>query len=119
MSAETNWHFVFCADLFKSTNRFCTLFLALNLKPLDFMVLHGSCLDDSRHFGLLISGLMQPSSTQNWLSSQGSSSGLIVKREIGVDIPIDKYPNSGSKYGMPFSDQRPRKHQGSKKGNGE
>ncbi|KAI9184868.1 hypothetical protein LWI28_001957 [Acer negundo] len=40
-----------------------------------------------------ISGLMQPSSTQNWLSSQGSSSGLIVKREIGVDIPIDKYPN--------------------------
>ncbi|KAK4850969.1 hypothetical protein QYF36_011412 [Acer negundo] len=40
-----------------------------------------------------ISGLMQPSSTQNWLSSQSSSSGLIVKRAIRVDIPIDKYPN--------------------------
>ncbi|KAI9185601.1 hypothetical protein LWI28_008676 [Acer negundo] len=40
-----------------------------------------------------ISGLMHPSSTQNWLSSQSSSSGLIVKRAIRVDIPIDKYPN--------------------------
>ncbi|KAJ4725429.1 KH domain-containing protein [Melia azedarach] len=40
-----------------------------------------------------ISGLMQPSSAQNWLSSQGSSSGLIVKRTIRVDIPVDKYPN--------------------------
>ncbi|XP_019057893.1 PREDICTED: KH domain-containing protein At4g26480, partial [Tarenaya hassleriana] len=30
----------------------------------------------------------------NWLNSPGgSSSGLIVKREIRVDIPVDKYPN--------------------------
>ncbi|XVE80639.1 hypothetical protein DITRI_Ditri14bG0155300 [Diplodiscus trichospermus] len=40
-----------------------------------------------------MSGLVQPSSAQNWLSSQGSSSGLIVKRTIRVDIPVDKYPN--------------------------
>ncbi|KAG8661460.1 hypothetical protein MANES_01G006000v8 [Manihot esculenta] len=40
-----------------------------------------------------MSGLLQPSSAQNWLSSQGSSSGLIVKRTIRVDIPVDKYPN--------------------------
>ncbi|GLT79519.1 hypothetical protein SLA2020_510040 [Shorea laevis] len=40
-----------------------------------------------------VSGLIQPSSTQNWLSPQGSSSGLIVKRTIRVDIPVDKYPN--------------------------
>ncbi|KAL9444809.1 hypothetical protein AB3S75_017902 [Citrus x aurantiifolia] len=40
-----------------------------------------------------ISGLMQSSSAQNWLSSQGSSSGLIVKRTIRVDIPVEKYPN--------------------------
>ncbi|CAD5329128.1 unnamed protein product [Arabidopsis thaliana] len=29
----------------------------------------------------------------NWLNSPGSSSGLIVKRTIRVDIPVDKYPN--------------------------
>ncbi|KAL3503686.1 hypothetical protein ACH5RR_038135 [Cinchona calisaya] len=40
-----------------------------------------------------ISGLMQPSSAQNWLGSQGSSSGLIVKRTIRVDIPVEHYPN--------------------------
>ncbi|XP_022716612.1 KH domain-containing protein At5g56140-like [Durio zibethinus] len=40
-----------------------------------------------------ISGLVQPSSAQNWLSSQGSSSGLIVKRTIRVDIPVNNYPN--------------------------
>ncbi|KAJ8755027.1 hypothetical protein K2173_015539 [Erythroxylum novogranatense] len=40
-----------------------------------------------------ISGLIQPTSTQNWLTSQGGSSGLIVKRTIRVDIPVDKYPN--------------------------
>ncbi|KAL9441918.1 hypothetical protein AB3S75_020424 [Citrus x aurantiifolia] len=40
-----------------------------------------------------ISGLMQSSSAQNWLSSQSSSSGLIVKRTIRVDIPVEKYPN--------------------------
>ncbi|ONH99508.1 hypothetical protein PRUPE_6G033400 [Prunus persica] len=40
-----------------------------------------------------MSGLLQPSSTQNWLNSPSSSSGLIVKRTIRVDIPVDKYPN--------------------------
>ncbi|OAY51324.1 KH domain-containing protein At5g56140 [Manihot esculenta] len=40
-----------------------------------------------------MSGLLQPSSAQNWLSSQGSSSVLVVKRAMRVDIPIDKYPN--------------------------
>ncbi|KAK8644047.1 hypothetical protein V6N13_013320 [Hibiscus sabdariffa] len=40
-----------------------------------------------------MSGIVQPSSAQNWLSSQGSSSGLIVKRTIRVDIPVDSYPN--------------------------
>ncbi|KAK8633515.1 hypothetical protein V6N13_014360 [Hibiscus sabdariffa] len=38
-------------------------------------------------------GLVQPSLTENWLNSQGSSSGLIVKRTIRVDIPVDIYPN--------------------------
>ncbi|KAL5802111.1 hypothetical protein ACOSQ4_030416 [Xanthoceras sorbifolium] len=42
---------------------------------------------------ITISGLMQPASTQNWLSSQSGSSGLIVKRAIRLDIPIDQYPN--------------------------
>ncbi|XVF33834.1 hypothetical protein REPUB_Repub18cG0005600 [Reevesia pubescens] len=40
-----------------------------------------------------MSGLVQPSLAQNWLSSQGSSSGLIVKRTIRVDIPLGNYPN--------------------------
>ncbi|GAB4849828.1 hypothetical protein Ancab_004627 [Ancistrocladus abbreviatus] len=40
-----------------------------------------------------LSGLLHQSSPQNWLSSHGSSSGLIVKRTIRVDIPVDKYPN--------------------------
>ncbi|KAL3643214.1 hypothetical protein CASFOL_014029 [Castilleja foliolosa] len=40
-----------------------------------------------------MSGIMQPSSAQNWLASQGSSSGLIVKRTIRVDIPVDQYPH--------------------------
>ncbi|CAM8954512.1 unnamed protein product [Rhodiola kirilowii] len=41
-----------------------------------------------------MSGLLQPSSpAQNWLSSPSSSSGLIVKRTIRVDIPVDLYPN--------------------------
>ncbi|KAL6195235.1 hypothetical protein ACLB2K_030855 [Fragaria x ananassa] len=39
-----------------------------------------------------MSTLLQPLSTQNWLGSQVSSSGLIVKRTIRVDIPVDKYP---------------------------
>ncbi|XP_010539352.1 PREDICTED: KH domain-containing protein At5g56140 [Tarenaya hassleriana] len=29
----------------------------------------------------------------NWLNSPGSSSGLIVKRAIRVDIPVEQYPN--------------------------
>ncbi|KAK7401475.1 hypothetical protein VNO78_12990 [Psophocarpus tetragonolobus] len=37
--------------------------------------------------------LLQSSSTQNWLSPQGSSSGLIVKKTVRVDIPVDTYPN--------------------------
>uniref|UniRef100_A0A6N2LDR1 K Homology domain-containing protein n=1 Tax=Salix viminalis TaxID=40686 RepID=A0A6N2LDR1_SALVM len=44
-------------------------------------------------YRLLNQGILHPSSAQNWLSSQGSSSGLIVKRTIRVDIPVDKYPN--------------------------
>ncbi|KZV36237.1 KH domain-containing protein-like [Dorcoceras hygrometricum] len=40
-----------------------------------------------------MSSLVQPSSTQNWLGSQGSSSGLIVKQTIRVDVPVDQYPN--------------------------
>lgn len=34
----------------------------------------------------------EPSSAHNWLGSQSSSSGLIVKKTIRVDIPVDKYP---------------------------
>ncbi|CAL9133793.1 unnamed protein product [Musa textilis] len=37
-------------------------------------------------------GLVQPSSAHGWLGSEGSSSGLIVKKTIRVDIPIDKFP---------------------------
>ncbi|KAL7088213.1 hypothetical protein ACP275_13G114600 [Erythranthe tilingii] len=40
-----------------------------------------------------MSGLMQSSNAQNWLGSQGSSSGLIVKRTVRVDIPVDQFPN--------------------------
>ncbi|KAF5959921.1 hypothetical protein HYC85_001130, partial [Camellia sinensis] len=40
-----------------------------------------------------MSGLLQPSSAQNRLGSQGSSSGLIVKRTMMVDITVDQYPN--------------------------
>jgi len=40
-----------------------------------------------------MSGLSQLSSAQNWLGSQGSSSGLIVKRAMRVDIPVDQFPN--------------------------
>ncbi|XP_020091304.1 KH domain-containing protein At5g56140-like isoform X4 [Ananas comosus] len=34
----------------------------------------------------------EPSSAHNWLGSQSNSSGLIVKKTIKVDIPVDKYP---------------------------
>ncbi|KAJ8491243.1 hypothetical protein OPV22_012964 [Ensete ventricosum] len=37
-------------------------------------------------------GLVQPSSAHDWLGSQGSSSGLIVKKTIRVDIPIGQFP---------------------------
>ncbi|XP_062079110.1 KH domain-containing protein At5g56140-like isoform X2 [Humulus lupulus] len=36
-----------------------------------------------------MSSLLQPASSPNWLSSQSSSSGLIVKRTIRVDIPYN------------------------------
>ncbi|XP_004499705.1 KH domain-containing protein At5g56140-like [Cicer arietinum] len=37
--------------------------------------------------------LIQGSPTPNWLSPQGSSSGLLVKKTIRVDIPVESYPN--------------------------
>lgn len=37
-------------------------------------------------------GLLQSSPAHSWLGSQGSSSGLIVKKTMRVDIPVDKYP---------------------------
>ncbi|KAM0941676.1 putative STAR protein, homodimerization region [Dioscorea sansibarensis] len=37
-------------------------------------------------------GMLQPSAAQSWLGSQGTSSGLIIKKTIRVDIPVDKYP---------------------------
>lgn len=40
-----------------------------------------------------MSGIMQHSSAQSWLGSQTSSSGLIVKRTIRVDIPVGQYPS--------------------------
>ncbi|GMH05881.1 hypothetical protein Nepgr_007721 [Nepenthes gracilis] len=40
-----------------------------------------------------MSGPFHHSSAQSWLSSRSNSSGLIVKRTIRVDIPVDKYPN--------------------------
>lgn len=39
-------------------------------------------------------GLLQSPSSQNWLSGRSSSpSGLIVKRTIRIDIPVEQYPN--------------------------
>lgn len=35
---------------------------------------------------------LQQSSGHSWLGSQSSSSGLVVKKTIKVDIPVDKYP---------------------------
>lgn len=43
-------------------------------------------------YRLLNQGL-QPSSAQSWIGTQGSSSGIIAKRTIRVDIPVDQYPN--------------------------
>ncbi|KAF2530336.1 hypothetical protein F2Q70_00033128 [Brassica cretica] len=36
---------------------------------------------------------LSSSPATNWLNSPGGSSGLIVKRSIRVDIPVDQYPN--------------------------
>ncbi|XP_022733746.1 KH domain-containing protein At5g56140-like [Durio zibethinus] len=47
----------------------------------------------SSRFQSEMSSLVQPSLAQNWLGSQGSSSGLTVKRTIRVDIPVNNYPN--------------------------
>ncbi|XP_039130563.1 KH domain-containing protein At5g56140-like [Dioscorea cayenensis subsp. rotundata] len=38
-------------------------------------------------------GLLQQSAAHGWLGSQGSLAGLIVKKTIRVDIPVDKYPS--------------------------
>nr|XP_029118512.1 KH domain-containing protein At5g56140 isoform X4 [Elaeis guineensis] len=46
-------------------------------------------------------GLLQPSSAHSWLGSQGSSSNLIVKKTIRVDIPVDKYPTEEMMRGKP------------------
>lgn len=46
--------------------------------------------------------ILQPSSTQNWIGSQGSSSGLIVKRTIRVDIPVDQFPNVWQIFSLHF-----------------
>ncbi|XP_060190272.1 KH domain-containing protein At5g56140 isoform X2 [Lycium barbarum] len=45
-----------------------------------------------------ISGLMHSTSTQNWLNTQSNSSGLIVKRTIRIDIPVDQYPSLHLQY---------------------
>ncbi|WOL19207.1 KH domain-containing protein [Canna indica] len=37
-------------------------------------------------------GMLQPSSGNGWAVPQGSS-GLVVKKTIRVDIPVDQYPN--------------------------
>ncbi|KAK1440168.1 hypothetical protein QVD17_05993 [Tagetes erecta] len=40
-----------------------------------------------------MSPLLQSSSSQSWLGSQSSSSSLIVKRTMRVEIPVSAYPN--------------------------
>ncbi|XP_015082498.1 KH domain-containing protein At5g56140 isoform X1 [Solanum pennellii] len=45
-----------------------------------------------------ISGLMHSPSTQNWLNTQSNSSGLIVKRTLRIDIPVDQYPSLPLQY---------------------
>ncbi|XP_019196423.1 PREDICTED: KH domain-containing protein At5g56140-like isoform X3 [Ipomoea nil] len=40
-----------------------------------------------------MSGLVQTTSSQNWLGGQSSSSGHIVKRSIRIDIPLEQYPS--------------------------
>ncbi|CAH9064036.1 unnamed protein product [Cuscuta epithymum] len=39
------------------------------------------------------SGLVQSPSPQNWLAGHSSSSGLIVKQTLRIDIPVEQYPN--------------------------
>ncbi|RRT45666.1 hypothetical protein BHE74_00025950 [Ensete ventricosum] len=41
-------------------------------------------------------GILQPPSGNGWVGPQGSSSGLVVKRTLRVDIPVDQYPNDES-----------------------
>ncbi|CAL9104517.1 unnamed protein product [Musa textilis] len=38
-------------------------------------------------------GILQPSSGNGWVVPPGSSSGLLVKKTLRVDIPVDQYPN--------------------------
>ncbi|KAJ8470679.1 hypothetical protein OPV22_025022 [Ensete ventricosum] len=38
-------------------------------------------------------GILQPSSGNGWVVPPGSSSGLLVKKTIRVDIPVDQFPN--------------------------
>ncbi|KAL0915990.1 hypothetical protein M5K25_013465 [Dendrobium thyrsiflorum] len=38
-------------------------------------------------------GMIQSPSGHGWLGSPGGSSGIIIKKTIRVDIPVDKYPN--------------------------
>lgn len=45
-----------------------------------------------------ISGLMHSPSAQSWLNTQSNSSGLIVKRTLRIDIPVDQYPNLHLQY---------------------
>ncbi|KAF8014941.1 hypothetical protein BT93_H0667 [Corymbia citriodora subsp. variegata] len=35
----------------------------------------------------------EPSLAQNWITHQVSSSGLLVKKTVRLDIPVDKFPN--------------------------
>lgn len=49
-------------------------------------------------YHIQISGLMHSPSTQNWLNTQSNSSGLIVKRTLRIDIPVDQYPSLPLQY---------------------
>lgn len=37
--------------------------------------------------------MVQPSSGHGWPGSSGASSGMIIKKTIRVDIPVEEYPN--------------------------
>ncbi|KAG6516999.1 hypothetical protein ZIOFF_020376 [Zingiber officinale] len=38
-------------------------------------------------------GTLQPSTRSGWVGPQGNSSGLVIKKTIRVDIPVDQFPN--------------------------